>query len=94
LSVSLQICTGEWLQDVVFHGKSQWLLYSGHMTERWGLLTAVLWTLVGHYSPTGLVDHQSIDNDQICEVKEELLCPLPGSPAPVIAGGHLVTFAP
>jgi hypothetical protein len=47
---------------------------------------------MGHYSPTRPVDDHSTDNHQICEMKEELLCPFPGSSAYAIAGGHLVTF--
>jgi hypothetical protein len=47
---------------------------------------------MSHYSPTRPVDDNSIDNDQICEMKEEHLCPFPGSSANAIAGGRLVTF--
>jgi hypothetical protein len=45
-----------------------------------------------HYFPTRPVDDQSINTDQICEMKEELLCPFPGCSAHAIASGHLVTF--
>jgi hypothetical protein len=89
LIASLQVCSTEWLQHLVFHGQSHRLLCSGHKQEGWGLINYslnIIWVIIALNDLGKHWQWSDLQGGRRASLSTS------GPSAHIVTGGHLVTF--